>query len=486
MAQGSLRNWLRYDSINGDFGVNPDATLLTNSYGAIWASKRSIISSGANIGNDIGATWAGTCTLKQRFLNQKDLAYFNSGYATLAEGWQQASGTGIPFCVFGWFQLLSNAGNNTLWSLGNTGTTARIGFRATSTQWQAFQVNDAATSTTASGGTSDLNAHTYIFIYDGANVTLYLDGAIVINAAALSGGAMTLNNGQIGALPSFVGTDYCIGYQGEWGIMDRVPTSAEITLLNTYLSNTWTLTQSLVVSLDADVGVYQDTACTTPATADGATVNGWKDTVTSEAHIFATPATGTGGQLKLNKVNGHPVVRFGGSSALVNTLAYTRDQGAGRYFLGNAPFTLMVVCATEFNVQNATAVGWNSQDATYGFLWPYAAASGQEFSHSGNSTPTNANNIGLAYAIITVTYDGLGTVHLYAQGDAGTSSADTGFATINGQMAMSLGANVRPANPTGFIFWTGDIAAVRLWNWVLDSTTRTTQRGLLNTKYACF
>jgi hypothetical protein len=486
MPQGSLRNWLRYDSINGDFGVNPDASLLVNNYGAIWSSKRSIIASGVNIGNDIGGTWAGTCTLKQRFRNQKDLAFFNSGYATLAEGFELVTGTSVPFCVFGWFQLLSNAGNNTRWSFGNTATTARIGFRATTTQWQAFQVNDAGTSTTASGGTSDLLAHTYIFIFDGLHVTLYLDSAIVINAGALSGGAMTVNNAQIGRLPAFVGTDLAISYEGEWGLMDRVPTPTEIGLLNTYLTNTWTLTQSLVLSLDADVGTYQDTACTIPATANNATINGWKDTVTPEGHIFATPATGTGGQLKTNVVNGHPAVRFGGASALVNTLAYTRDQGAGRYFLGNAPFTLMVVCATEFNSQSAPAVGWNSQDAVYGFLWPLAGANVQEFSHSGNATPTNANNVGTAYAIITVTYDGLGNVVLYAQGDAGTAGADTGFASINGQMAMSLGASVRPANPTGFIWWTGDIAAVRLWNWVLDSGTRIAARTTLNTKYNCF
>lgn len=75
----------------------------------------------------------------------------------------------------------------------------------------------------------------------------------------------------------------------------------------------------------ADADTYQDSALTIPAVTDGDVVGGWKDRSGNLRHVLQTTAANKP-LLKLNVVNGKPVLRFDNSndflqSATITTLA---------------------------------------------------------------------------------------------------------------------------------------------------------------------
>lgn len=79
---------------------------------------------------------------------------------------------------------------------------------------------------------------------------------------------------------------------------------------------------SPVLWLQADNGLYQNTALTTPAALDGDPVGGWQDQSGNANH--ATQATGGARPaLKLSIQNSKPVVRFNGSSSVMASPDFT-------------------------------------------------------------------------------------------------------------------------------------------------------------------
>jgi hypothetical protein len=83
----------------------------------------------------------------------------------------------------------------------------------------------------------------------------------------------------------------------------------------------------------ADAGLFQNTALTIPAVADGDPVGGWADQFGSNALIQAT--AGKRGALKLNIQNGLPVVRFNPASSQqisVNLLSQGTQAQPYSYF----------------------------------------------------------------------------------------------------------------------------------------------------------
>jgi hypothetical protein len=69
---------------------------------------------------------------------------------------------------------------------------------------------------------------------------------------------------------------------------------------------------SLKVWLKADVGTYQNSTMTIPAVIDADPVGGWADQSGNGNHLINAAATVP--QLKLNVINGKPVVRFDGAN----------------------------------------------------------------------------------------------------------------------------------------------------------------------------
>lgn len=65
--------------------------------------------------------------------------------------------------------------------------------------------------------------------------------------------------------------------------------------------------------LRADTGTYQDTGRTTAATTDGATVAAWTDLSLNANHV-TNGSAGTQPTLRLNVLNGRPVIRFNGTN----------------------------------------------------------------------------------------------------------------------------------------------------------------------------
>jgi hypothetical protein len=68
-----------------------------------------------------------------------------------------------------------------------------FGVRNGTNLWRANRINDAGTSSTRDAGALDVAAHQWTFQMQSNNVSLWKDGALIINALSLGSGATTLN-----------------------------------------------------------------------------------------------------------------------------------------------------------------------------------------------------------------------------------------------------------------------------------------------------
>ena len=66
----------------------------------------------------------------------------------------------------------------------------------------------------------------------------------------------------------------------------------------------------MVLRLQANRGLYQDVACTIPATADGHVIAAWKDELSGSSRIYSQGTSTKRPVLKI--ISGRPVVRFDG------------------------------------------------------------------------------------------------------------------------------------------------------------------------------
>src|SRR5262245_63972414 len=86
--------------------------------------------------------------------------------------------------------------------------------------------------------------------------------------------------------------------------------------------------------LKSDTQTYQDSGFSTPATADGDPVGGWKDQ-SGGARDVTQATSASRGTLKLSQVNGKPVVRFDGTDDFLEGVAISN-------LIAAAAFTLFV------------------------------------------------------------------------------------------------------------------------------------------------
>lgn len=116
--------------------------------------------------------------------------------------------------------------------------------------------------------------------------------------------------------------------------------------------------------------LFTDSALTTPATADGDAVGGWKDKSGNGYH--ATQASGPNkAQLKTAIQNGRNVVRFNGTSSVLDTASF-----------GYAPLTRWAFFVYKTTVAAARSV------------WSHSASDATDLFAFGNSSTAFYNDIG--------------------------------------------------------------------------------------------
>jgi hypothetical protein len=122
---------------------------------------------------------------------------------------------------------------------------------------------------------------------------------------------------------------------------------------------------TLKLWLEADSGVYEDVAKTTPAEDDGDLIACWADQ-SGNGYDVVQATAGYRPTLKLDIVAGRPVLRFaGGGDALAHGTAST-----WKFMHDSTGFVAFVVLATDSNYNNAllgimgTTAGSSSQHGT--------------------------------------------------------------------------------------------------------------------------
>ena len=113
---------------------------------------------------------------------------------------------------------------------------------------------------------------------------------------------------------------------------------------------------------DANQEVYQDSSFTTPATADGDPVGGWKDLSGNGRHLIQS-VDGNRPTLKLGIQNGKNILRFTGTQYMQSVDVYT--------------------VATSISVASVVAINWGTLGFNGIFGHNYGATSGQALLPAG-------------------------------------------------------------------------------------------------------
>lgn len=230
--------------------------------------------------------------------------------------------------------------------------------------------------------------------------------------------------------------------------------------------------------LDANIGTYQDTALTTPATANNTLVRGWKDQSGNTADFVAT----NGPTLKTNAQNGLSALDFTPAAA-----SYLLNSTLGGLFQGTQSFTIAIagvqrtVTASPGQEVASWATAASSEDYGYcNFRNPNASPSGPTMSRT-NAGPevTDLVDPGANPLVAMWRYDA-SVVKTQTFNDVGTafSSGDNG-STIN---QMALGAIVRAGHTTGQFFLDGQLYEVMIWDTALSDADAALVVSYLETK----
>lgn len=230
------------------------------------------------------------------------------------------------------------------------------------------------------------------------------------------------------------------------------------------------------LDLDATTGVFTDTGASTPATNDGDSVKLWQDQSGNDYHFSEESSPPT---LKLNIVNGLPVVRFDGSDDLLRCANMAvRTDASGLFYIVAANSSpkndAMLAVADEDN----TTPYWMIQTLEDSVVWTV-----------NNSTPAGNvrgdTAIGTEFRIFEFASDGDawsqvidGATQNLIVG-SGTNSG-TWIGEIAGRDSMTLGCLKRT---TEGLHWAGDIARVLYYSEVHDDTLRAQVRALLASQY---
>ena len=176
-----------------------------------------------------------TGTFKTAIVAGKDAIQLNGTSNAISDSTVSAfvSGTSKAWTIFGVFQPTSIGVARCPFGFGAVSTTPlhRLQMNAAN-QWRADRRNDANTLFTQLTGTVTTAVHSFVYSFDGTNVTLWIDGAVVFNNLSLGTGAATVTTCQWGAFRS---TEWMVGYYVECGFTDTATTGTNLTNLVNYL-----------------------------------------------------------------------------------------------------------------------------------------------------------------------------------------------------------------------------------------------------------
>ncbi|MBI1369537.1 MAG: hypothetical protein GC162_12895 [Planctomycetes bacterium] len=233
---------------------------------------------------------------------------------------------------------------------------------------------------------------------------------------------------------------------------------------------TLTVTNNLLLHLDAGAGVTKDGTDAISSWADQATSVGGSNDATDNSGAIDGPT------YIANGINGLPTVRFNGTSEYLQIAAnsaFNSDQFT--WFIvaqSNAPASTQILFRSSYS----SGAGAGSSG-----LWGTFTQSGDYISHARASSGTFAGSNATASTqptIITAKWASDDTVTESLNGVA-AASATGATASPAGHQFTRVGANTSAVNQ----FFNGDISEVLVYNTTLSANQQALVQGYLNAKY---
>lgn len=207
--------------------------------------------------------------------------------------------------------------------------------------------------------------------------------------------------------------------------------------------------------LKADVGTFQDTGLTTPATADADPIGGWQDQSGLGNHVLQSTGANRP-TLKLAIQNGRSIVRFDGVNDVL-TVGLARNQPTTAFIVVKKTAT-----GNRYVFDGSNTNALFSPDETH-----WQAYSGVAL--AATAVPSNWN-------IVVGVFNG-GSSKISINGTVGTGNAGANNAT-----ATSIGA----FNAGAAAWFAGDVAEVLVYNSALSDANRQSVETYLNGRWGVF
>lgn len=184
----------------------------------------------------------------------------------------------------------SNEANATLrnaWGLAQNASTAYMRYDLDNALNVVRRREDAGTSASANGGVNDTSNNIWSVVFTGTAISIYKNGSIVINSAALNVGTTSFDRFAIGA-GYFAGAllNYFLGYIGEVLVYDSVLSSTDRENIEQYLIDKWTLAPTVKThTLSTDTLTNNDLVLE-PSTTSSAYRHWWLEMESDAASKF--------------------------------------------------------------------------------------------------------------------------------------------------------------------------------------------------------
>jgi len=157
------------------------------------------------------------------------------------------SGSDKAFTLSAVFKKTTNVGTQNLFVLGRASSTTPVHqiYTNASSNYATFRRDDASASASTNGGTPDTSTHVLTVVFSGTTFSAWIDGANIINAAALNVGTATLDTLGIGAWSSTSVLQPFDGRICEIVVHDTALGTSDRQSMEAYLTSKWITASSV-------------------------------------------------------------------------------------------------------------------------------------------------------------------------------------------------------------------------------------------------
>lgn len=232
---------------------------------------------------------------------------------------------------------------------------------------------------------------------------------------------------------------------------------------------------SLLLWLKADTGTWQDSGKTTPAVSDGDVIGAWVD-LSGNGNDTLQTTTANKPLLKLNIVNGKPVIRFDGSDDFLS-VALDLNLSA------SDDLTIFLVTKPVDNAATKNIMGnYKNSGDSQGLRLRYSSIEKLEFITRKDAvtiTQLRATDPDSTFALGVGQLDS-GTQKLYKNGTLQNSASQSDMTGNNTNVFVG---KIRESDTNEYA---GDIAEMLIYDSALSNDDRGTIEDYLNGRYAIF